>query len=136
MTIAFTAARVVAAAPPVVWATLTNWERGPEWLPEVEKMTSDGPTTVGTVLRFTARGTPRTSTVSAVDPGRSITLTSEQPGVTAHYRYTLEPEGSGTAIALEADVVTSGVMRLLGPVIRSAIAKADRVQLDRLAAVL
>ena len=136
MTIAFTATRVVSAAPPVVWATLTNWERGPEWLPEVESMSSEGPTAVGSVLRFTARGIQRTSTVTAMDPGRSITLTSEQPGVEAHYRYTLEPEGSGTAIALEADVVTSGAMRMLGPVIRSAIAKADSVQLDRLAALL
>lgn len=136
MTLAFRDRRTVPAAPAAVWAVLTDWSRGPEWLPGVEVMSSEGPTAVGSVLHFTARGTERTSTVTAIDPGRSITLTSTQPGVLADYRYSLEPDGSGTAIALEADVTTKGAMRLLGPVIRSAIAKADGVQLERLAALL
>ena len=136
MTLAFRDRRIVPATPEAVWATLTDWARGPEWLPEVERMTADAPSAVGTVLRFTARGAERTSTITALDPGRSITLTSEQPGVRADYTYTVIAEGAGAAIELEADVVTSGAMKLLGPVIRSAIAKADSVQLGRLAALL
>jgi Uncharacterized conserved protein len=135
MTIAFTARTVVPAPPETVWATLTDWARAPEWMPEVASMRADGPLQVGTVLHFTAQGAGRTSVVSALEAGRAITLTSERPGVRADYRYELVPGGAGTSIALVADVATSGVMRMLGPVIRSAVAKADNIQLERLAAL-
>jgi uncharacterized protein YndB with AHSA1/START domain len=136
MTLAFSAARSVPASPALVWAALTDWGRTSRWMPGVEGMRAEGPLAVGTVLRYTARGAERTSTITALDPERSLTLTSEQPGVRADYRYTLVPEGSGTAVALEADVEIRGALRLLGPVIRGAIAKEDGGQLDRLAATL
>lgn len=138
MTLAFSARRTVTADPATVWAALTDWGRASEWLPGVEGMRAEGPLAVGTVLHFTARGAARTSTITALDAGRALTLTSEQPGVRADYRYTLAASGSGsgTEVALDADVETRGAMKLLGPVIRGAIAKEDGGQLDRLAAIL
>jgi len=136
MTLAFSDRRTVSADPAAVWAVLTDWSRASEWLPGVEGMRAEGPLAVGTVLRFTARGAARTSTITALDPGRALTLTSEQPGVRADYRYSLESDGRGTTISLEADVETRGAMRLLGPVIRGAIAKEDGAQLERLVALL
>lgn len=136
MTLAFQDRRILPVTPDVVWATLTDWTRGPEWLPGVTSMRAEGPLAVGTVLRFTARGSERSSRITAVDAGRALTLTSEERGVRADYRYTLESVDAGTAVTLAADVVTSGPMRLLGPVIRGAIAKEDGVQLERLAALM
>lgn len=133
MTLAFDDRRVVPASPADVWSVLTDWSRASAWLPGVEGMRADGPLAVGTVLRFTARGKERTSTITALEPGRALTLTSEQPGVRADYRYSLDPEGPGTAISLAADIQTRGAMRMLGPVIRGAIAKEDGAQLQRLA---
>jgi carbon monoxide dehydrogenase subunit G len=132
MTLAFQDRRILPASPESVWSTLTDFSRAAEWMPGVADMRADGPLAVGTLLHYRAQGREQTSTVSALDPGRSLTLTSERSGVRADYRYDLEPEGSGTAVALSADVVTSGPMRLLGGVIRSAIAKADGAQLERL----
>lgn len=136
MTVAFTASRTVPAAPETVWTTLVDWTRAPEWMPAVTAARAEGAPAVGTLLRLTAGGRELTSTITALDPGRAITLSSDRSGVHADYRYALTPAGAGTTIALTADVTTSGLMRLLGGVIRGAIAKAEGPQLDRLAALL
>ncbi|MGP3536317.1 SRPBCC family protein [Microbacterium sp. RD1] len=136
MTLAFSDRRLLPASPDAVWQLLTDWPRGPQWLPGVSDMRADGPLAVGTVVHFTARGRARTSTVSAVEPGRTLTLTSRQPGVRADYRYALAPVDAGTAVELAADIETRGPMRLLGPVIRRAIAAEDGAQLERLARLL
>ena len=72
------------------------------------------------------------SEIVALDPGRSITLRSKQGGVTADYTYAVEPSGAGSRATLTADVRTSGLWALLGPVIRAAIRKEDAGQLDAL----
>jgi len=113
-----------------VWAELTDWARAAEWMPGVDDVRPDGPTAVGTTLAVRARGKDRTSTITALEPGRSVTLTSVQGGVTADYRYTCEPVGDGTTVTLVADVRTSGPWGLLGPLIRTAIRRADGGQLD------
>lgn len=67
---------------------------------------------------------------------RPTTQTSQlnQLGVTADYVYECEPEGGGTRVSLVADCRMTGPVKLLGPVIRSAIRKADGKQLDTFAA--
>ena len=105
-------------------------------MPGVESMRADGPLAVGTVLTFVARGKEHTSTVASLEPRRAITLRSVQGGVTADYAYTVRPgdEPGGSAVSLQADVATRGVMTLLAPVIRGAIAREDGEQLTRLKA--
>jgi uncharacterized protein YndB with AHSA1/START domain len=132
---AFTDEQTIAAPPEAVWARLTDWKGAPNWMPGVESMRADGPPSVGSVLHFTARGKPRTSTVTALTPGRTLTLRSQVGGVTADYIYSVQPtDAAGTTVRLEALVGTRGIMTLLAPVIRSAIAKEDGVQLARLKA--
>ena len=53
--------------------------------------------------------------------------------MTADYTYAVEPTGSGSRATLTADVRTSGLWSLLGPVIRAAIRKEDSGQLEALA---
>ena len=133
---AFTDEQSIDAAPDAVWTALTDWSGAPHWMPGVESMGADGPLAVGTELSFVARGKERTSTVVALEPRRAITLRSVVGGVTADYTYAVRPgdEPGGSVVSLEAGVATRGVMTLLAPVIRGAIAREDGVQLTRLKA--
>lgn len=137
---AFRDNQTILASPHDVWATLTDWSTASEWMPGVSDMRAAGDTAVGTELTFSARGKARSSTVTALEPGRLITMSSTMsstmPGVLADYTYTLEPAGDATTVSLVADVETSGPMKLMGKVIRSAIAKEDGVQLARLKALI
>ena len=128
---AFTVTRVVDHSTDEVWRQLTDWDRAAGWL-GVEGIRADGPTDVGTTLRFLTRGKERTSEITDLQPGRSITLRSRQGGVTADYRYTVEPAEGGSRVTLTADVRTRGVWALTGPMIRTAIRRTDAGQLDAL----
>ena len=135
MTIAFTATQTIPAAPDTVWSTLTDWTRAPEWL-GVERMRGESTPRAGSELTFVARGAERTSTITELEPGRRITMTSTQGPVTAHYRYSIAPDGAGSRVTLESDVLVTGPLKLMAPMIRRSIAKEDGTQLERLAAVV
>jgi carbon monoxide dehydrogenase subunit G len=134
MTEIFTAETTIARPVEAVWARLTDWDHAPQWMAGVDALHADGPTATGTTLTFTARGRQRTSRIAALDTGRSITLRSIQGGVTADYAYACVRHGDGTRVSLVADCRMSGPVRLLGPVIRSAIRRADSGQLEAFAA--
>jgi uncharacterized protein YndB with AHSA1/START domain len=116
-----------------VWARLVDWGGVPSWMPGVESLRAEGPTAPGTRLVFTSRGRERSGQIAAVDPGRSVTLRSVQGGVTADYTYTCVRHGRSTRLALVATCRVTGPTRLLAPVIRAAIRRADSGQLDALA---
>jgi uncharacterized protein YndB with AHSA1/START domain len=129
MTRAFATTRNIDRPLDEVWARLTDWDRAAGWL-GVDSIRADGPTAVGTTLRFTTRGKERTSEIAALDPGRSITLRSRQGGVTADYTYGVEPTATGSRVTLVAEVATRGAWALAGPMIRTAIRRTDAAQLD------
>jgi uncharacterized protein YndB with AHSA1/START domain len=129
---AFSVDRVVDRPADQVWGHLTDWSRAASWL-GVDSIRAEGPTEVGTALRFVARGKERTSEIAALEAGRSITLRSRQGGVTADYVYTVEPAGSATHVTLVADVRTTGAWMAAGPMIRAAIRRSDAGQLDAFA---
>ena len=131
MTQAFSAVRELDRPAPAVWEQLTDWDRAAGWL-GVDSIRAEGPTAVGTELVFRARGKDRRSEIVALDPGRSVTLRSRQGGVTADYTYAVEPAGTGSRATLTADVRTSGLWSLLGPIIRAAIRREDAGQLEQL----
>jgi carbon monoxide dehydrogenase subunit G len=134
MTEVFTAGTTIDRPVDEVWARLTDWDTAASWMPGVEALRADGPTAPGTALVFTARGSERTGRIAALEPGRSVTLTSSQGGVVVDYVYTCAPHGNGTRVRLVADCRMTGPVRLLGPVIRYAIRRADRGQLAAFAA--
>jgi len=129
---AFTVVQELDRPAEEVWAQLTDWDRASGWL-GVDSIRATGPTAVGTELVFQARGKERRSEIVALEAGRSVTLRSRQGGVTADYTYAVEPSGVGSRATLTADVCTSDLWALLGPVIRGAIRKEDSGQLDELA---
>ncbi|HET6533772.1 MAG TPA: SRPBCC family protein [Actinoplanes sp.] len=134
MTTVFTTETTIDRPVVAVWTRLIDWDHAARWMPGVDALRADGPTAVGTTLVFTARGKERTGRIAALDPGRSVTVRSVQGGVTADYRYACAPHGDGTRVSLVADCRTTGPMRLLAPVIRSAIRRTDRGQLAAFAA--
>ncbi len=134
MTEAFAVETMIDRPIDAVWSRLVDWDTAARWMSGVDALRAKGPTATGTELVFTARGKERTGHIAALDQGRSITLRSTQFGVTADYVYACAQHGEGTRVSLVADCRMTGPMRLLGPVIRSAVRRADGGQLDALAA--
>jgi carbon monoxide dehydrogenase subunit G len=130
----FTAETVIDQPIDVVWARLIDWETAAGWISGVDALRAHGPTATGTTVVFTTRGKERAGQITALDPGRSITLTSLQGGVTADYVYACAPHGHGTRVSLVVDCRMAGPVRLLSLVIRSAIRRTDSGQLDAFAA--
>ena len=87
MATAFTSATLIDRPAEEVWRRLTDWEHAAGWL-GVESVAADGATAVGTQLRVQTRGKEQRSEITSLDPGRSVTLRSQQGGVTADYTYT------------------------------------------------
>lgn len=134
MTTAFTASTTVGQPVGAVWERLVDWDTANRWMPGVDAVRATGPLAAGSTLVFTARGKERLATVAALESGRSITLRSVQGGVTADYRYECAAGGGGTHVGLVADCTMTGPVKLLGPLIRYAIRRADGGQLDAFAA--
>jgi uncharacterized protein YndB with AHSA1/START domain len=132
MTVAFTSTTHIDRPAEEVWRRLTDWDHAAGWL-GVDSVTADGPTAVGTQLRVHTRGKEQRSEITALVPGRSVTLRSRQGGVTADYTYTVEPDGGGSRVTLVADVGMRGAWVLAGPAIRAAIRRSDQGQVDALA---
>lgn len=128
MRTAFTATQVINRPADTVWRVLTDWHHAPDWMPGVDSVTPVDDTT----LRFVARQRERTSEITAVRPGETITLTSVQGGVRADYTYTVEPVGTTTRATLVADVTTTPLWRPVAPALRALIRRTDGGQLDAL----
>ncbi|MPZ85005.1 MAG: hypothetical protein GEV28_33305 [Actinophytocola sp.] len=132
MTQAFIATQVIDRPAEQVWRVLTDWRRAPDWMSGVDSARAGGGIDVGTTLTFVARKKERTSEVTAVRPGESITLTSVQGGVRADYTYSVEADGAATRIVLVADVTTGAMWRVVAPALRAVIRRTDAGQLDAL----
>lgn len=134
MTTAFRAETTIGHPTGAVWERLVDWDTADRWMPGVDAVRAQGPVAAGSTVVFTARGKERRATVAALEPGLSITLRSVQGGVTADYTYRCVAHGQGTRLGLVADCSMTGPVRLLGPVIRFAIRRADGGQLAAFAA--
>ena len=124
--------------PDEVWSVLTDWPGAVRWMNGIESMSIDGETVEGAHVRFHTRGQDRDSVITHCEPGRSITLRSQQGSVTADYRYSIEAVGdSSSRVSLEAECQFSGLLyRLLGPLIGFAIRRTDGGQVAALKRVI
>ena len=120
-----------------VWHALTDWSSAHRWMAGVDWLKADSEAAVGTRITFRSRGQDRTSTIAAWQPGRSFVLRSEHGGVTADYEYAIEASAAeSTRVTLTAECRMQGPWRLLAPLIRMAIRKADSGQLAALKQLL
>ncbi len=124
--------------PDEVWSVLTDWPRAVRWMNGIESMSIEGETVAGARVRFHTRGQDRDSVIAHCEAGRSITLRSQQGGVTADYTYSIEAVGdSSSRVSLEAECRFSGLQYLLlGPLIRFAIRRTDGGQIAALKRVI
>lgn len=132
----FAAEAVIGAPRARVWATLTDWSCAPQWMDGVESLRSEGPLAPGTVLTFTSGGRDRDSSVVAVQPPTSLVIRSVLRGWTTEYAYELRDTEAGTHVALVATCATTGVRRLLEPLLHDAMRRTDSGQLDALRRLL
>ena len=133
MPTAFAVEATIARPADEVWQALTDWSNAHRWMAGVDWLKAEGEEAVGTRITFRARGQDRTSTITSWQPSRSFVLRSEHGGVTADYEYAIEASGADTTqVTLTAECRMQGPWRLLAPLIRMAIRKADRGQLAAL----
>lgn len=132
----FATEAVIARPRHEVWAALTDWSGAPQWMDGVDELRADGPVTAGTVLTFTSGGRGRDSTIATAEPERSLVIRSVLRGVVAEYAYELEDAEDGTRVSLVATCATSGVRRLLGPLLHDAMRRTDSGQLQALREVV
>ena len=138
MTRTISVSETIDRPPDEVWAVLTDWPGAVRWMNGIESMSIEGETVEGARVHFFTRGQDRESVIVQCDSGRSVTLRSQQGGVTADYTYSIEPVGeSSSQVSLEAECQFSGWQYLLlGPLIRLAIRRTDGGQIAALKRVI
>jgi uncharacterized membrane protein len=122
----------------VVWEYMENAEHNPEWLSNMRsaRWTTDSPIVVGSryeqMARFLGKEVRTTFEVTALDPGRSITISS-LPGSSFPIRITREVQAldpKRTRVRETAEGDASGFYRiaepLMRPIVRRNIARAYR----------
>lgn len=124
----------IEAPPGVVWRHLTEPVSMSQWMAGIDGIRSrdGGPLKAGSELLFQARGKERTSQVVTFNPERAISLRSVQGGFTATYKYGVRADGAATVVTLEADCVAAGLAKIIAPLLRPMIRKADSGQLAAL----
>lgn len=101
----FSAARQVAAPPPLVWQRLADVRAWPAWLPTVTRVEtrSSGRLAVGSEFKlWQPRLRPATWSVVELEPGRSFAWASTSPGLRMWASHTVEPVApDGARVTLE-----------------------------------
>lgn len=126
---AFTDTQLVYVSYTRAWSLLTDWDAAPVWMPGVDHMYAEGPPELGMAVDFIAGGHERTATITALDPGCSMTLTMGTGDVQTDYRYALAQDGGNVRISLTVDVVVSEELADMAPGIRESVTAADGEQL-------
>jgi len=124
----------VDASPEVVWATVADVTRTPEWSPVCHRCEwIDGHH--GPVLGARFRGHNRLNgarwsrncVVTAAEPGRVFGFSSEFKGQeSTRWRYRIEPEGSGTRLSEAYEIVLMPRWVRAFRRIPGAVAKSER----------
>jgi carbon monoxide dehydrogenase subunit G len=117
------------AAPDVVFAYLSDFTTTNEWDPgtvSTTRVSGDGG--VGTVYDNVSELNGRRSelryTVLEHRPPSRVQLRGENKTLTAIDTMRIEPQGAGTRVTYTADFTFKGVLRLLQPVLRLALARS------------
>jgi len=123
----------IAAGQQVVWDLLTDFERWPEWQPNIRSISISGEVAEGSVFRWKPGPTTITSTIRHVDPPREIAWTGKTFGISAVHVWRLEPAGAGTSVSTEES--WAGIMvRALRGSMRKMLQKELDTGLERLKA--
>lgn len=127
------------AAPEKVWAVVSDPSRFGDWLGMHKSWKGDVPTEFTKGAQATAvvslLNMPNTITwtVAEYEPGRSVTLTGTgMAGVKVSIGMSVAPNGSGTAMTIDAQFEGQMIVGAIG----AAVEKAGRTELDESTAKL
>ena len=90
--------REIAAPPEVVWDVLADFDRWPDWNPDVKSLELDGPVAVGSAFRWKTGPSRITSTLEAVERPSELGWTGKTFGARAVHVWSVEPHGGGTMV--------------------------------------
>ncbi|MDQ0484061.1 SRPBCC family protein [Guptibacillus hwajinpoensis] len=117
-----------------VWNYFINLEENaPNWMKGIQAMGKEttGEIHQGTNYLFHARGKRHSSTVTEFVPKAKVTLTSVQGNFQADYTYSFSSENTDhTKLTLNASCDARGMSMVFSPVIKMAIKKSDRDQVN------
>jgi uncharacterized protein YndB with AHSA1/START domain len=127
------------AAPETVFAAMTDPDTVVKWVSGLvasEQLTDTG-LVVGArsreVIRDGKREVVMLSTVTAVEPGRRLTMRLEGAGMTAETDFRLTPLGEGrTRVEHELRTSYSGILRWIEFLFRAAVQRKVEADLGRL----
>jgi uncharacterized protein YndB with AHSA1/START domain len=91
----------IAAPPERVWELVSDIDRWPDWNPDIDSASLDGPLAPGTTFRWKAGPGSIVSTLRQVDPPREVGWTGKTMGIAGVHVYRLEPSGTGTRVVSE-----------------------------------
>jgi hypothetical protein len=91
----------IAAPPDVVWEVLTEFDRWPQWNPDVKSMSFEGPLTPGSEFRWKAGPGTIVSTLEQVEPPRFIRWRGRTMSIRAIHEWRLQAQDGGTAVETE-----------------------------------
>ena len=91
----------VAAPPEVAWEALTDFERWPQWNPDVKSMSIDGPVSPGTTFKWKSGPLSITSTLREVERPRTVGWTGKALGIKAVHVWRFESRDGGTLVHTE-----------------------------------
>lgn len=101
----------IAAPPSVVWELLLDWEGSAAWMVDATtvRVVGEQRTGVGTRIEAVTRvaGVPLTDRMEVVawEEGRLIEVMHRRPPIVGPARFLLAPEGNGTRMTWEEDLV-------------------------------
>lgn len=132
----------IARTPKEVFDFITASENAPKVAPNIKSMVklTEGTVGVGTRYRETRlmNGKEAQAELEIVDfePGQRYAMKNATEGIETIYRYTFQQEKDGTRVDLICELHTSGVKKLMLPLVSSILKKEDGEHLQRLKKVM
>jgi hypothetical protein len=114
------------APPEAVWRLWSATETWPEWNPDVEAITLDGPFAAGTTGTMrTKRGGSHQIRLEEVQAGKAFQLESTAiPGAKFHFRCEITPLGSGGSRISQSLTMRGPMAPIFSPMMGAKIAQS------------
>lgn len=132
----------IARPPQEVFEVISNPTEATAFLDNIKesKKLTEGPITVGTTFRETRVVSGKEASadllVSAYEPDTHVSISTETEGIKVTYHYRLSPEDAGTRLRWLCELESSGLRKMMLPMVAAIMKKEDGDHLQKLKAYL
>jgi carbon monoxide dehydrogenase subunit G len=125
-----------------VWDFISNFQNATRWSRGVleARQTSDGPLGVGSTLQAVVKAFGRRRTadylVTAYEPNHGFAFEVTSGSMTSRARYSVEPAGAGTRLTVSGEAATTGLYKLLAPILVRTIERHSEADLANVKRIL